>query len=102
MFAVGHEAEPHAGGMKQLGHAGIGRCLPPGVGDVAGEFLRPGIGLHEQPGLLRVGVDHDDAGPQQLVMFGNFRLQRLRDRLPLGQHPVVESSVLVRTNLIQC
>ena len=28
VFAVGDEPEPHAGRMKQLGHAGVGRCLP--------------------------------------------------------------------------
>ena len=90
VFAVGHEAQPHARAVEQLGHPGVGRCFPRRLGDVAGEFLRPGVGLHQQPGLLRAGIDHDDAGPQQLVVLGNLHLQRLGDRLPLDQHSLVE------------
>jgi hypothetical protein len=79
-----------AGAVQQLGHAGIGGCFPRGASDVAGEFLRPGIGLDEQPGFLRARIVDDDAGPQQLVMFGNFDVQRLRDRLSFEQHSVIE------------
>jgi hypothetical protein len=53
------------------------------MGHVAGEVLRPGIGLHQQPGLLGDRIVHHEAGPQQLVMFGHFHLQGLRNRLTL-------------------
>lgn len=90
VFAVGDEAEPHASAMQQLRHPGIGRGFPRRAGDVAGEFLRPGISLHQQPGFLGARIVDHNAGTQQLVMFGHFDVQRLRDRLPFGQHPVIE------------
>jgi len=90
MLAVGDEAEPDASAVQQLGHAGIGRGFPRGASDVAGEFLRAGIGLDQQPCLLRARIVDDDAGPQQFVMFGDVDVQRLRDRLPFGQHLLIE------------
>ncbi len=90
MFAVRDEAEPDAGAMQQLGHAGIGRGFPRRVDDVAGESLRAGIGLDQQPSLIRARIVDDDAGTQQFVMFGDFDVQRLWDRLPFGQHSFIE------------
>ena len=57
---------------------------------MAGEFLRSGISLHQQPRLLGVGIDQDDAGPKQLVMFRYLRLQCLRNSLSLGKDMFVE------------
>ena len=54
-----------------------------------GERLRPGIDLHEQPGLLRGRVVDDPIGPQRLAVLGNLALERLRNRLPLGEQFVV-------------
>ena len=61
--------------------------------------MRPWVDLHEHPGFLRVWVDYNNTGPQQLLVFGDFRLKRLRNCLPLGQYPVVQFKGLCENEL---
>ena len=51
------------------------------------------------PASVVLGIDDDQIGPQRLAVLGDRRLERLRDRLPLGEHFVGQPSVSVEHEL---
>lgn len=70
--------------------------MPPG--DRPFQILVGRIGLDQQAGLARIGhslgVADQKIRPKKLAMLGDGRFDRLRDRLPFGQHVVAEAERL--------